>query len=81
LVYQGSLHLCRGKYLHYSGDYYDESVKVKRRPSARTQATAIIQKVIDAWEPSKLFIGTGDHENPHPIHNFNLPRCWENCAR
>lgn len=80
LVYQGSLHLCRGKYLHYSGDYYEESIKVKRRPSVRIQAAEIIQKVISTWEPSKLFIGTGDYEKPRPIDNFDLPRCWENCA-
>lgn len=80
LVYQGNLHLCRGKYLHFSGDYYDESIKVKKRLSVRTQATRIIQKVINDWEPSKLFIGTGEHENPYLINDFNLPCCWENRA-
>jgi hypothetical protein len=77
LIYKSNLHLCQGKYLHYSGDYYDESIKTKNRPSVRTQATAIIQNVINVWEPSKLFIGTGDHDNPQIIPDLDLPRCWE----
>jgi len=81
LIYQASLHLCRGKYLHYSGEYYDDSIKVRKKPSVRTQATMIIQKVINDWEPSKLFIGTGEHEKPYLINDFQLPRCWENRTR
>jgi hypothetical protein len=78
LIYQGNLHLCRGTHLHYSCDYYDESIKVKRQPSVRTQASAIVQKVINTWEPNTLFIGTGEHEEPYLINDFKLPRCWEN---
>lgn len=81
LVHQGSLHLCQQKCLHYLDNYCDESIKIKKRPSVRTQVTAIMQKLIDDWEPSKLFIGTGDHENPHLLHSFNLPLCWEKRAR
>lgn len=80
VVYQDSLHLCKGKYLHYLGDYYDESIKVKKRPSVRTQATKIMQKVVNDWEPSRVFIGTGEHDEPYLINSFDLPRCWENCV-
>ena len=60
VIYQGSLHLCRGKYPHYLSNYYDESIKVKKRPSIRTQVTKIIQRVINNWEPSRMFISTGE---------------------
>ncbi|BAY10963.1 HNH endonuclease [Calothrix sp. NIES-2098] len=77
LIYQSNLHLCQSKYLHYSGDFYDERLKVKKSPSVRTQATKLIQKVLDDWQPSKIFIGTGDYDKPLLINAFELPLCWE----
>ena len=76
-VYSASLHLCQGTHLHFISDYYDERVKVKRRPSIRTQAIRIVQKVISEWKPAHLLIGTGDHENPELIDSFLLPKVWE----
>ncbi|MEH2453614.1 HNH endonuclease signature motif containing protein [Nostoc sp.] len=77
VIYQSNLHLCQGKYLHYSGDCYNERLEVKKRLGVRTQATKIMQKVIDDWEPSKIFIGTGNHDKPFLINGFDLPLCWE----
>ncbi|MDZ8226608.1 HNH endonuclease signature motif containing protein [Nostoc sp. ChiVER01] len=77
VIYQSNLHLCQGKYLHYSGDFYDERIELKKRSSVRTQATKIMQKVVDNWQPSKIFIGTGDHDEPLLINGFELPLCWE----
>ncbi|WP_341524576.1 HNH endonuclease signature motif containing protein [Nostoc sp. UHCC 0302] len=77
VIYQSNLHLCQGKYLHYSGDFYDERLEVKKRPSVRTQPTKIMQKVVDTWQPSKIFIGTGDYNKPLLINDFELPLCWE----
>lgn len=76
-IYSGSLHLCQGIYLHYRCDYYDERVKVRRKPSIRTQATRIVQKVISEWNPAHILIGTGDHDTPTIIDDFTLPIAWE----
>jgi hypothetical protein len=76
-LFSAHLHLCQRKYLHFVSDYYDERVKVKKRPSVRTQATRIIEKLISDWEPAHIFIGTGDHDEPVMIDDFLLPRVWE----
>lgn len=76
-IYKSNLHLCQGKYLHYSGDFYNERFEVKKLSSVRTQVTKIMQKVIDDWQPSKIFIGTGDYDEPLLINGFELPLCWE----
>jgi hypothetical protein len=79
-LYSGTLHLCQGGYLHYSCDYYDERVKIKRKPSVRTQVTQLAQKIVSEFEPAHIFIGTGDHNKPNLIDNFKLPKVWENRA-
>jgi hypothetical protein len=43
----------------------------------RTQATRVIQEVMNIWKPGRLFIGTGDQDDPYLIKNFKLPKCWE----
>jgi hypothetical protein len=79
-LYSGTLHLCQGSYLHYSCDYYDERVKVRRKPSVRTQATQLVQKIVSEFEPAHIFIGTGDHDKPNLINDFKLPKVWESRA-
>lgn len=76
-LYSGALHLCQGRYLHYSCDYYDERVEIKQRPSVRTQATQLVQKIVSEFEPAHIFIGTGDHDRPNLIDDFELPKVWE----
>tara|TARA_B100001063_G_scaffold210174_1_gene207619 strand:- start:8130 stop:9146 length:1017 start_codon:yes stop_codon:yes gene_type:complete len=76
-LYSGSLHLCQGTHLHYTCNYYDERVEVKRRPSVRTQVTRLVQKIVSDFEPAHIFIGTGDHDTPELIDSFELPRVWE----
>ncbi|MEO0376077.1 MAG: hypothetical protein AAF329_15940 [Cyanobacteria bacterium P01_A01_bin.17] len=79
-LYSGALHLCQGMYLHYSCDYYDERVKIKRRPSVRTQVTKLVQKIVSEFEPAHIFIGTGNHDEPELIDDFTLPKVWEHSA-
>lgn len=76
-LFSAHLHLCQNKYLHFVSDYYDECLKVKKRPSVRTQATRIVKKIISDWEPAHIFIGTGDHDEPVMIDEFLLPKIWE----
>ncbi|MHB1780911.1 MAG: hypothetical protein ACYCPG_14390 [Acidithiobacillus sp.] len=79
-LFSGSLHLCQGRFLHYANDYYDERVPVRKSPSVRAQATAIIRSVIQEWAPATLLIGTGNHDSPTLIEDLNLPCCWETSA-
>jgi hypothetical protein len=76
LLYSGHLHLC-GKFLHYICDNFEERVEVNHHSSIRIQATQIVGKVLDQWEPGAVFIGTGDPDNPYLISNVDLPRIWE----
>jgi hypothetical protein len=76
VLYQGLLHLC-GKYLHYACDKYEERVPILDRLSVRTQATRIVQRVLDEWQPSNILIGTGDPDAPSLIPDLQLPKCWE----
>ena len=73
----GSLHKC-GKYLHFVCDNFEERVPIKKAPSVKAQATRILSKVLDEWQPARTLIGTGDENNPEIIGNFNLPKIWEN---
>lgn len=76
VIYQGAMHLC-GNSLHYVCSNFEERSPISKRPSVRTQATKVIQEIIDIWKPGRLFIGTGEHENPDLIEDFKLPKCWE----
>jgi hypothetical protein len=77
-IFSGSIHKCEKKHLHYHDrSNFDERMIITNRPSIRTQTTKIIQKVISTWEPSKIMIGTGDHDKPKIIENFELPELWE----
>lgn len=72
-----SIHLCKGTHLHLRSDYHEERIKLKKRPSVRTQATEMFKDFLSEWEPAHLFAGTGDSENPELIDYFLLPACWE----
>lgn len=76
ILCQGHLHLC-GSFLHFACAKYNERLRVRRKPSVRTQATRIIQKIIAEWEPGQILIGTGNPDSPSPIANLRLPECWE----
>ena len=75
-VFECSLHLCQGQYLHFTGSF-EERIKIKRASSVRGQVAELIKKMIADWEPSHIFIGTGDPNMPHLIHEFVLPDFWE----
>lgn len=72
-----TLHLCRGKFLHYHSDGIDERIAIQPKPSIRAQATRIVRTLIKDWSPGKVFIGTGDPDTPQLIEDLNLPFCWE----
>lgn len=76
LIYEGHLHLC-GNSLHYLCSNFEERFSIAEKPSVRTQATRIIQEIIDIWDPGSLFIGTSDPDDPCLIKDFKLPKCWE----
>ena len=76
-IYAGSLHVCNKQYLHFHSENIDERVRIKRKPSIRTQATDIIRRVISTWEPAQVFIGTGNPDTPELINEFILPKAWE----
>src|SRR5262245_1541175 len=71
-----SLHRC-GNYLHFACEQYVERVPIRKYPSVRTQARAIVQKFINDWTPGKLLIGTGDADAPELVSCVDLPRVWE----
>lgn len=75
-IISASLHKC-GEYLHFQTPKVEERMLIKRRPSVRTQAAKIIQTFIKDWSPGTIFLGTGDHEEPHLINKILLPTVWE----
>lgn len=79
-LYAGHLHLC-GEYLHYANAKNGKRVRIMKTPSVRTQATKIVQEVVNEWEPGQILIGTGNPDKPHRISSFDLPRCWEQFSR
>jgi hypothetical protein len=76
-VLSGNLHVCQGKFLHYSSEGVEDSVPIRARPSVRSQATAIVKQILREWTPSTIFIGTGDSDQPEIISTLALPKCWE----
>jgi len=75
-VFENSVHLCQGRYLHFMGSI-EERITVKRRPSVRTQVTKLVNKIITDWKPAHTLIGTGDPDTPQLIKEFILPDFWE----
>lgn len=75
------LHLCQGRFLHFSGEGVDERIRVATRPSVRTQASRIVEKALQEWKPATVFYGTGDAESPRFMSKLHLPRCWENVKK
>jgi hypothetical protein len=75
-IVTASLHRC-GNYLHFACEKYVERVPIRKHPSVRTQARAIVQKFINDWTPGKLLIGTGDPDAPELVPHVDLPRVWE----
>ena len=75
-IYTASMHKCNG-HLHFMCDNFEERTPIRKKPSIRTQASDIMQKVIKTWEPGRLFIGTGDPDKPTIIDDFDLPKIWE----
>ena len=76
IVYEGHLHQC-GNCLHYACNKYDERIPIAKKQGIRTQATRIVEKIIDEWQPSETLIGTGDHNKPCLVSDLELPYCWE----
>ena len=81
-LFNGHLHLCQGKFLHYScDDQIDERIAVQPKPSVRAQATSIVGRILKDWTPAHIFIGTGNPDHPKSIEELNLPACWEKQRR
>ena len=80
-LFSGSLRLCQGRYLHYECDYYDERLAVQDQPSVRAQASEIVRKVLNEWEPAQVLVRTGDPDSPILIDDLVLPKCWDQEAR
>jgi hypothetical protein len=76
-ILSGSLHLCQRRFLDYASEGISERVPIKSKPSIRAQATCIVNQVLREWTPSKVFIGTGDPDEPEIINTLELPKCWE----
>ena len=76
-LYSASLHLCKNSYLHYLSDYFEERVKIKTKPSVRSQATRIVAKEIAEWSPAHIIFATCDHDDPEEIDDLILPQIWE----
>lgn len=76
-ILSGNLHLCQGKFLDYSSESVDERVPIQPKPSIRAQAARIVHQLLREWSPSKVFIGTGDPDEPEIINTLILPKCWE----
>jgi hypothetical protein len=76
-----SLHLCQGKYLHYSSEGVDDRVPVKSKQSVRAQVIQIVSHILKEWTPARILIGTGDPDEPQIISDLLLPKVWEmrNC--
>ncbi|MGF1836786.1 hypothetical protein [Photobacterium sanguinicancri] len=76
-LFNASIHLCEGTHLHFKSDYHEERIKIKKKPSVRTQVTNIFREFISEWEPAHIFAGTGDPEFPESVDYFLLPICRE----
>jgi len=76
VLYSGNLHKC-GDALHYISDNFEERFKIPKR-AVRTQATRIVNNIIDDWNPAYVFIGTGNPDSPELIDDLYLPKIWEN---
>jgi hypothetical protein len=76
-LFSGHLHLCQGRFLHYSCNGIDERVAVQPRRSVRAQAPRIVRRILKDWTPAKVLIGTGNADAPELIEQLNLPACWE----
>jgi hypothetical protein len=77
ILYKAHLHKCEGRHLHLVCDNLEERTLIKKKLSIRTQATEILQEVVDAWEPGRFLIATGNPDNPTLINEFILPNIWE----
>lgn len=75
-IYWVSIHKCNGK-LHIKDNKKDELLYFSKRESRRTQVVKLVKKILKMWNIHKIFIGTGDEDNPTKINNFNLPIYWE----
>jgi hypothetical protein len=76
VLYQGHLHRC-GNDLHYVCNEFDERIPIRNKAKVRQQATRIVQKLVDQWQPAHVFLGTGDPDAPTLIRRFVLPVYWK----
>ena len=75
-----SLHICQSEFLHYMCDHYEERPRLSKKPSIRTQAAGLIERVVNEWNPAMLLIGMGDRNAPEIIEQLKVPRYWERRA-
>ncbi|MFI5151502.1 MAG: HNH endonuclease signature motif containing protein [Bacteroidia bacterium] len=76
-IYEAHLHKCQGTHLHFHSDKFEERTPIKKKLGIRTQATILMQKVLDVWKPGQIFIATKDKKEPTIIYELNLPDIWE----
>lgn len=70
------IHKC-GNFINLSDGKTNDASEITNRPSVRTQVTTIVKDIVENWEPGRVFIRTGDHDNIKFIQNLDLPVCWE----
>jgi hypothetical protein len=78
-IVSASLHKC-GSHLHLAAEEFEQRTPIGRRPSVRTQVTALVTKFLAEWRPGRTFIGTGAPNDPELIEQLRLPKCWESRA-
>jgi hypothetical protein len=55
---------------------YFERIWIESNVDLQDQAQQIVRKVILAWEPNLVYMGTGDEDSPDLIKDFYLPEIW-----
>lgn len=55
---------------------YFERIWIDVNHSLQNQVEQVVEKIVSAWNPKLVFIGTGDEESPDLIENLYLPKTW-----
>ncbi|MBN8913085.1 MAG: HNH endonuclease [Rhizobiales bacterium] len=80
-VFEAWVCLRRGTHIHVDTTERVERIALRRRPSARTQARIVIERMIRDWRPGRILIATRSSENPRWMSDLDLPACWEHGMR
>lgn len=75
IVYQASIHKCKGKF-HFMDDKNEYRYKFYKR-KVRSQLYKLIKEKVSHWDVGKIIIGTGNPNSPEIISELKLPHIWE----